>query len=468
MILPDIGTVPPFTLSENASSHYGSNERRYQIDSKQINNRHSAKDWIHNVASLPKSSVLVEIANPCITITIWSAVVSVIHQMLARSQSRIWQKVACDMCVGLQVHSFLVSSLGLLLVFRTNTAYQRFNEGRKIWEQILSRSRNLNRMLSLYENELGRERSHRLRRVLASFPYLLRHHIRPRCLHCKDVPKEFKLKLIEPLDEMVETRHEGDKSHGGKWLQPPDATSPRTPTRACFVDKRNLPWSIMPENILQKCATALNRPLWACDRMSKEIFDTPYSDNFTSRERLSMIGQIDKLSNAIGECERIHHTAVPLNYARHCLRSLTFWLLTLPFALVKDLGLLTGPVCGVVSWILFGVYQIGHSIEDPFQKTLRLSILCNAIRQDVMGENYMSNLSAYTFDDSEHKSEYTLGKQQQRKQSGENELFDELQLQSELSHIPLPSSSAPNLTDHMIKSSPHLVAHGSNLEVMNL
>ena len=94
-----------------------------------------------------------------------------------------------------------------------------------------------------------------------------------------------------------------------------------------------------------------------------------------------------------------------------------------------------------------------HSIEDPFQKTLQLSILCNAIRQDVMGENYISNLLAYRFD-SDKKSEHALGKQHQTKQSMEDELFD------------LPTSSAPNPTDHMIMSSPRLMANGSNLEVM--
>jgi len=38
------------------------------------------------------------------------------------------------------------------------------------------------------------------------------------------------------------------------------------------------------------------------------------------------------------------------------------------------------------SWLLFGVYEIGCSIEDPFQGTLRLSILCDAIRRDVLGD----------------------------------------------------------------------------------
>lgn len=81
----------------------------------------------------------------------------------------------------------------------------------------------------------------------------------------------------------------------------------------------------------------------------------------------------------------------PLNYARHSLRSLTIWLFSLPFALVSEFGLLTAPVMGVIAWLLFGVYQIGCSIEDPFQGSLRLSILCDAIYRDVMHDADMSN-----------------------------------------------------------------------------
>lgn len=77
---------------------------------------------------------------------------------------------------------------------------------------------------------------------------------------------------------------------------------------------------------------------------------------------------------------------MPLNYARHALRSVTVWLWTLPFALLKDLGLYTGPIIGIISWILFGVYEIGTRIEDPFQGTLRLSIYCDAIRRDVLAD----------------------------------------------------------------------------------
>lgn len=91
-----------------------------------MNNRHSASDWLYNMFSLPRSSVLRDIRNPVMTIAVWSGIVSVFQKLLASSQSNVLQSIATNMCVGSTPHSFLVSSLGLLLVFRTNSAYQRF------------------------------------------------------------------------------------------------------------------------------------------------------------------------------------------------------------------------------------------------------------------------------------------------------------------------------------------------------
>jgi predicted membrane chloride channel (bestrophin family) len=161
----------------------------------------------------------------------------------------------------------------------------------------------------------------------------------------------------------------------------------RRKTRQLYwVDKRTLPWRLLPSGALAKCARAQNRPLWVCDRIAQELSTVPDGPSFTNRERMTLIAHVEKLSKCIGGCERIHQTVVPLNYARHALRSLSLWLLSLPFALIKDLGLLTGPALFLVSWLLFGVYEIGYSIEDPFQGTLRLSILCDTIRRDVLGD----------------------------------------------------------------------------------
>jgi predicted membrane chloride channel (bestrophin family) len=242
----------------------------------------------------------------------------------------------------------------------------------------------MSRMIQLYSREVGSDRKQRILKLVAAYPYLLRQHIRPGCLCAKNTEQihaKHRLLLRENrLRYKPETRHEGQDHYSSL-----DGKNKMQQRRECWVDRRDLPWSLFESGSLSAIARTENRPLWVCDRMSSLVMEVQYGENFTSRERLCLLGMVDKLTNAIGQCERIHQTAVPLNYARHSLRSLTLWLFTLPFALISDLGLLAAPVNACIAWLLFGVYQIGYSIEDPFQGSLRLSILCDAIRRNVLG-----------------------------------------------------------------------------------
>ncbi|KAL9181508.1 hypothetical protein ACHAXT_010313 [Thalassiosira profunda] len=328
---------------------------------------YSAADWAHNMKSLPNSTILRQTRGPVGWIAAWSTLVSVVHNLCATGGMG---NIANGMCLGATPHSLIASSIGLLLVFRTNSAYQRFSEGRKTWEQVLNTCRDITRMISVYEREVGIQRKQRIQRLLAAFPYLLHHHIRPRCLdhkQCEEIKETpYSLLLNEP------------RPISG------DAKSKKKSTRNCWVDKRALPWCLLPDSVLTKCANSHNRPLWVTDRLGLEFTEISYNNNWTSRERLDLLKSASKLTECIGHCERIHQTAVPLNYARHALRSLTLWLFTLPFGLVDKIGLLTGPVVGLVAWLLFGIYQIGHTIEDPFKGSLRLTDMCNSIYRDVM------------------------------------------------------------------------------------
>jgi len=249
-------------------------------------------------------------------------------------------------------------------------------------------------MSKLYEQDLGSARLRRVARLLGAFPYLLHHHIQPQSdgIDVKDTEYGLALRRAETIPRRSNRR-----------ARPGSILSNKKPSDIWWVDKRALPWCLFPPKALQSCADSSNRPLWLCDRLSQELTNVPYSPNFTSRERLSFLSAIGKLSQSVGECERIHQTAVPLNYARHLLRSLTLWLFTLPFALIEDFGLITGPVMALTAWNFFGIYEIGFTIEDPFQGTLRLSILCDAIYRDVMyGSDFMQRrVTAFAIDEEE-------------------------------------------------------------------
>lgn len=45
--------------------------------------------------------------------------------------------------------------------------------------------------------------------------------------------------------------------------------SRRKTRELCWVDKRTLPWKLLPGTALDLCARAQNRPLWVVDRMAK-------------------------------------------------------------------------------------------------------------------------------------------------------------------------------------------------------
>jgi Bestrophin, RFP-TM, chloride channel len=92
-----------------------------------VNNRHSAGDYWYNIRTLPSSCILRDIGNPVLAVFGWSTVVSLAHSLMAKSGRSVLQSMASKLCVSSAAHSFLVSAIGLLLVFRTNSAYQRFN-----------------------------------------------------------------------------------------------------------------------------------------------------------------------------------------------------------------------------------------------------------------------------------------------------------------------------------------------------
>lgn len=316
--------------------------------------------------------------------TCWAGFLSVLYRRLL-----VTNPVAADlMSIPQTPHSLMISALSLLLVFKTNSAYQRFAEGRQIWERIINNARDLYRMINLYEREMGRAKRRRIQRLLAAFPYLLRHRIRPNLVMYR---LDDEANVRDPENSLLlyqdKAANDLDPEAAAVAAQEENAGNSRRKRRPLFwVDKRTLPWRLLPPNALESCARAQNRPLWVCDRMAQEMRDIPDGPNFTNRERLILISKVEKLSGSIGACERIHQTAVPLNYARHSLRALTLWLFTLPFCLVQSLKLLTAPAIFLLSWTMYGVYEIGYSIEDPFQGTLRLSVLCDTIRRDVLAD----------------------------------------------------------------------------------
>ena len=99
-----------------------------------------------------------------------------------------------------------------------------------------------------------------------------------------------------------------------------------------------------------------------------------------------MQSNLKSIIDAIGGCERILRTPLPLAYVIHLKQLVLIYCILLPFQLVKDLGWWTGLFVGLVSFALLGIEEIGIEIENPFgydDNDLPLDTICNTVKQDI-------------------------------------------------------------------------------------
>ena len=138
---------------------------------------YDASDWSRVLLTWPSSFVVSRIKSPLFFISLWSLFVAVTHQILLQSPMTglVLEKIGASAPgVGISRTMTLAgSALSLLLVFRTNTAYNRYAEGRKVWEGICFATRDLAEFCAAYVDEIGEARVRRMADLLVAFPLTL-------------------------------------------------------------------------------------------------------------------------------------------------------------------------------------------------------------------------------------------------------------------------------------------------------
>jgi ion channel-forming bestrophin family protein len=238
--------------------------------------------------------------------------------------------------VALPILSSVVPSivLGLLLVFRTNTAYERFWEGRKLWGSLVNTIRNFARSLWVVVEE--KESIDRQQKIIMM-----------RCLVAFAIATKLHLRQEPPDDEL-----------------------------ARFVPSE---WSLQ---LRRTNNPPLEIAFWIGDYLQQQ-----YQRHCLDRYQvIAMQKFLDTMVDALGGCERILRTPVPLAYAIHLKQLLLIYCLSLPFQVVKDLTWWTAPIVALISFAVFGIEEIGIEIENPFGRDpndLPLDRICETIASNV-------------------------------------------------------------------------------------
>ncbi len=210
----------------------------------------------------------------------------------------------------IQIHSLLGFVIGLLLVFRTNTAYERWWEGRKNWGALVNNSRNfaikINAMLPSSDTE-----SRKLYRALIpNYVYAMKEHLR----------KGVKLEELE--DNKFQSNKELEK------------------------------FKHIPNQIAQAMYLRLHQV---------------YKEGKISGDQLITIDrELNAFTDIIGACERIKKTPIPFSYNLFLKKFIFAYTLTLPFGLAYEMHYWTIPICTFILYIFGSLELLAEEIEDPF------------------------------------------------------------------------------------------------------
>jgi ion channel-forming bestrophin family protein len=222
--------------------------------------------------------------------------------------------------------------LSLLLVLRTNAGYDRWWEARRIWGDIVNRSRNLAMVALNYGPDDPAWRGQIVRRA-AAFSHAARMSLRG-----EREPEE----LVRLLGT-AEAEHVVGADH-------------------------------MPATVAGLIAESLRD---ARDRMGLDGFSFLRIDP----ERAALIDDI-------GGCERILKTPLPLAYRAEIRRILIAFIAASPLALLARIHWYTPLATVLIALPLLAIDKIGTELQDPFSKDnlnhLPLDDICATIERNLL------------------------------------------------------------------------------------
>ncbi|CZT23479.1 related to membrane protein [Ramularia collo-cygni] len=252
--------------------------------------------------------------------------------------------------------------VGLMLVFRNSTSYDRFWQGNQLFTTVSTNIRNLTRScLACSYSSKGppptaseRADTDRAVRILLALIYATKNHLRAEW--GGHMPP-----LLLPRSEAERVRRESVSVHKPEYdeLLPP-GTRGHEESGLGLV----LQLSIQIEAYIKR----------AHDR-----------GWLHSPQASQMQVQLNSLIAAYGTMETIHLTPLPVAYLIHMRQVLALFCCVLPFAWVTEMGWWSVLMVTFVSFTLYGIEAIGKQLEDPFGYD-RADIKVDAIVEDLRVE----------------------------------------------------------------------------------
>ena len=279
---------------------------------------YNPKDWFTLIIQFHKSDTFRQLFFSLICIGLYAAVVVFL-------ETHYFPVVTKNPTV---MHSILGFVLSMLLVFRTNSAYDRWWEGRKIWGSTVNNSRNLSLKLSAIISD--KKSKIELKELITNYVFAFKNHLRG-----KDISEEF---------------------------APTDSLS------------------------LSEYSIADHKPNIIAKALYAKIHELHLQKQLTNEHLFILNEELKSFTDNCGACERIKNTPIPYSYNIFLKKMIFLYIMSLPIFFSTEFGYLTVVISVIVLYVFASIELIAEEIEDPFgedDNDLPLNDICNKIKTNL-------------------------------------------------------------------------------------
>jgi putative membrane protein len=272
---------------------------------------YSPKEWFTFIFRIHKTETFKQLIPLMVGVAIYSGIVAQleINVIVNDSNREITKGIAT-------FYTILGFTLSLLLVFRTNTAYDRWWEGRRLWGELTNSSRSFAAHMNGILNDDDVQERVILTKLISSFAITLQSHLKS-----------------EKVDEIY-----FKEEFNENYLQP-------------YI-KRFSNSSHQPLSIYKSLVEYVDYLFTVQKTKTQEIY------HFKS--------EVNKFIEVCGGCERIKSTPIPFSYSVFLKKFIFFYVMLFPVIYCVHMSFFIIPVTVFILYVLASVELIAEEIEDPF------------------------------------------------------------------------------------------------------
>ncbi|KAF8638492.1 hypothetical protein AX16_010475 [Volvariella volvacea WC 439] len=389
------------------------------IKPPRIKRQHLRKySWLPDVFRI-KGSIIGRIIGPVLTVTLFASGVAYVAEEGYKPK------------LTNSVVPLLSVVVGLILVFRNGTSYDRYWEGRKAFATLVTTVRNLSRNTwvnvapvptdtqpafakgktptsSITFRELHRRKIEAVRLCLA-FVIATKHYLReedgfgwddfdglvPNSLAFYDTNGYQALKSAPGsyLATRSESPMNGNRDHSGRTTPENGRSDPSKRIRAKRSKTRlsnhtgSTPLLNRPAEL--RSGSSMPLPMVIAYEITKLIFQfrrEGFLETVGPAGTNAMIQSVSTMVDQVTTMERIASTPIPRSYGIHLKQCVTLYLFALPLTLVPEMGWFAVPIVTVVAFTFMGIEGIAEEIEQPFgndERDLPLDRYCEDLREEI-------------------------------------------------------------------------------------